>query len=57
MTLLTEMADSIALVMRANGDDPTKVDDASFGRAIDRIQKAVDADRSDSSRATTTRAR
>jgi spermidine/putrescine transport system substrate-binding protein len=43
VTLLTEMADSIALVMRANGDDPTKVDDASFGRAIDRIQKAVDA--------------
>ena len=30
VTLLTEMADSIALVMLANGDDPTKVDDASF---------------------------
>ncbi len=43
VTLLTEMADSVALVMRANGDDPTKVDDASFGRAIDRIQKAVDS--------------
>lgn len=43
VTLLTEMADSIALVMRANGDDPTKVDDASFTRAIDRIQKAVDS--------------
>jgi len=37
------MADAVALVMRANGDDPTKVDDASFGRAIDRIQKAVDS--------------
>jgi len=43
VTLLTEMADSVALVMRANGDDPTKVDDDSFGRAIDRIQKAVDS--------------
>ena len=43
VTLLTEMADSVALVMRANDDDPTKVDDASFGRAVDRIQKAVDS--------------
>ncbi len=43
VTLLTEMADSVALVMRANGDDPTKVDDASFDRAINRIQKAVDS--------------
>jgi spermidine/putrescine transport system substrate-binding protein len=41
VTLLTEMADSVALVMRANDDDPTKVDDASFGRAVDRIEKAV----------------
>ena len=29
--------------MLANGDDPTKVDDASFTKAIDRIQKAVDS--------------
>ncbi|MDX6437574.1 MAG: spermidine/putrescine transport system substrate-binding protein [Gaiellaceae bacterium] len=43
VTFLTEMADSVALVMRANGDDPTKVDDASFGRAVDRIQTAVDS--------------
>jgi spermidine/putrescine transport system substrate-binding protein len=41
VTLLTEMADSVALVMRTNDDDPTKVDDASFGRAVDRIEKAV----------------
>ena len=41
VTMLTEMADSIAVVMLANGDDPTKVDDASFTKAIDRIQKAV----------------
>jgi spermidine/putrescine transport system substrate-binding protein len=43
VTMLTEMADSIAVVMLANGDDPTKVDDASFTRALDRIQKAVDS--------------
>jgi len=43
VTLLTEMADSMSLVMLANGDDPTKVDDAAFTKAIDRIQKAVDS--------------
>ena len=41
--MLTEMADSVAVVMLANGDDPTKVDDASFTKALDRIQKAVDS--------------
>ena len=30
VTLLTEMADSVGLVMLANGDDPTKVTDASM---------------------------
>jgi spermidine/putrescine transport system substrate-binding protein len=43
VTLLTEMADTIALVMQANGDDPTKVDDASFDKAIKRIKKAKDS--------------
>jgi spermidine/putrescine transport system substrate-binding protein len=43
VTMLTEMADSIAVVMSANGDDPTKVDDASFTKAFDRIKKAVDS--------------
>jgi spermidine/putrescine transport system substrate-binding protein len=43
VTLLTEMADCVSLVMLANGDDPTKVDDASFQRALDRIKKAVDS--------------
>jgi spermidine/putrescine transport system substrate-binding protein len=42
VTLLTEMADAVSLVMLANGDDPTKVTDASFDRALKRIQKAVD---------------
>jgi spermidine/putrescine transport system substrate-binding protein len=43
ITLLTEMADSMAIVMLANGDDPEKVDDASFDRALRRIQRAVDS--------------
>jgi spermidine/putrescine transport system substrate-binding protein len=43
VTLLTEMADSVSIVMLANGDDPTKVDDTSFQKAIDRIQKAVNS--------------
>jgi spermidine/putrescine transport system substrate-binding protein len=41
VTLLTEMADSMGLVMLANGDDPGKVTDASFNRALSKIQKAV----------------
>jgi spermidine/putrescine transport system substrate-binding protein len=44
VTLLTEMADSMSLVMLANGDDPSKVDDASFDRAYKRIEKAVKND-------------
>ena len=40
VTLLTEMADTMSLVMLANGDDPTKVDDASFDKAYDRIKAA-----------------
>ncbi len=42
VTLLSEMGDTLALVMLANGDDPAKVTDATFNRAIRRIQKAVD---------------
>jgi spermidine/putrescine transport system substrate-binding protein len=41
VTLLTEMADSMGLVMLSNGDDPGKVTDASFNRALAKIQKAV----------------
>jgi len=44
VTFLTEMADSMTLVMLANGDDPTKVDDASFDKAYKRIEKAVKND-------------
>jgi spermidine/putrescine transport system substrate-binding protein len=43
VTLLNEMADSLALVMLANGDDPAKVTDANFDKAIKRIRKAVDS--------------
>jgi spermidine/putrescine transport system substrate-binding protein len=42
ITLTNEMAD-ISLVMLANGDDPSKVTNASWDRAIKRIQKAVDS--------------
>ena len=43
VTLLTEMADTISIVMLANGDDPTKVDKATFDKAYDRIKAAVDS--------------
>jgi spermidine/putrescine transport system substrate-binding protein len=43
ITLLNEMGDSLALVMLANGDDPAKVTNATFDKAIKRIQKAVDS--------------
>jgi spermidine/putrescine transport system substrate-binding protein len=43
VTLLSEMADTMSLVMLANGDDPTKVSDQSFNAAYDRIKKAVDS--------------
>ena len=38
-----QMGDTIGLVMLENGDDPAKVTDATFDRAIARIEKAVDA--------------
>jgi spermidine/putrescine transport system substrate-binding protein len=41
--LLTEFADTLALVMAYNGDDPSHVTDQTFNRAINTIQKAVDS--------------
>ena len=41
VTLLTEMADTMSLVMLANGDDPSKVTDDTFQKGLDRIQRAV----------------
>jgi spermidine/putrescine transport system substrate-binding protein len=43
ITLLTEMPDTIGLVMLSNGDDPSKVTDASFDAAIQKIKKALDS--------------
>ena len=43
ITMLMEMADSVGLVMLANGDDPATVDDDTFNRAADRIQAAVES--------------
>jgi spermidine/putrescine transport system substrate-binding protein len=40
VTALTEFGDSLGLVMLSNGDDPAKVTDASFNRAVTKIQKA-----------------
>jgi spermidine/putrescine transport system substrate-binding protein len=42
VTVLSEMADGLSLVMLANGDDPAKVTNATFDRAMKRLQKAVD---------------
>jgi spermidine/putrescine transport system substrate-binding protein len=43
ITVLNSMGDALTCVMLANGDDPTKVTDASFNKAFDRIKKAVDS--------------
>jgi spermidine/putrescine transport system substrate-binding protein len=43
VTLLQGMGDTMPLVMFANGDDPAKVTDASWDRAMKRIKKAVDS--------------
>jgi spermidine/putrescine transport system substrate-binding protein len=43
VTLLSEMGDTMTLVMFSNGDDPAKVTDATFDKALKRIQKAVDS--------------
>jgi spermidine/putrescine transport system substrate-binding protein len=39
--LLTEFSDTLALVMAYNGDDPSKITDNSFNKAIGTIQKSV----------------
>jgi spermidine/putrescine transport system substrate-binding protein len=43
VTMLTEFGDTLGIVMLANGDDPSKVTDASFNRAIKTLKKAVDS--------------
>jgi spermidine/putrescine transport system substrate-binding protein len=41
ITLLTELADTVGLVMLANGDDPSNVTTTTFNKAIARIRTAV----------------
>ena len=43
VTFLTEFGDTMGLVMLANGDDPSKVTNASFARAVAKVKKAVDS--------------
>jgi spermidine/putrescine transport system substrate-binding protein len=43
VTLLTEMPDTVGLVMLGNGDDPSKVSGPAFDRAIATIKSAVDS--------------
>ncbi len=43
VTLLDNMGDTLPLVLLSNGDDPAKVTDDSFKRAIDMIKQAVDS--------------
>ena len=43
VTFLTEMPDTMGLMMQLDGADPTKVDRAAFTKSIERLQKAVDS--------------
>ena len=43
VTLLSELSDAVGLVMLANGDDPTKVTNATYNKAIATMQKAVNS--------------
>jgi len=43
ITCLSEMPDTMGLVISSNGDDPSKVTDEAFGKAIDKLQAAVDS--------------
>ncbi len=43
VTCLNSMGDALGLVMLANGDDPSKVTDKTFNRAIAKVKKAVDS--------------
>jgi spermidine/putrescine transport system substrate-binding protein len=43
ITVLNEMADAMSLVMLSNGDDPAKVTDQTFNKALAKIKKAVNS--------------
>jgi spermidine/putrescine transport system substrate-binding protein len=40
VTLLDSIGDTLPLVVLANGDNPTKIDDAAFNRALKKIEKS-----------------
>lgn len=44
VTFLTEMPDTMGLLLQLEGGDPGDVDKGAFEKAIDRLQKAVDTD-------------
>jgi spermidine/putrescine transport system substrate-binding protein len=43
VTLLSELADAVGLVMLSNGDDPSKVSGPAYDKAIAKMKKAVDS--------------
>jgi spermidine/putrescine transport system substrate-binding protein len=43
VTVFSEMADTLGLVILDNGDDPAAVTDEAFDRALERVQAAVDS--------------
>ena len=43
VTALSEMPDTMGLIMQANGDDPSKVNEKAFDAAIAKLQDAVDS--------------
>src|SRR5438034_89545 len=40
VTLLDSIGDTLPVVVLSNGDDPTKIDDAAFNRALRKIERA-----------------
>jgi spermidine/putrescine transport system substrate-binding protein len=43
VTMLQGFGDTVGLVALANGDNPSKIDDAAFNRVVAKIQKAKDS--------------
>jgi len=43
VTVISNFGDTVGVVAQANGDDAAKLDDASFKRVIDKLQKAKSA--------------
>ena len=43
VTLLDSIGDTLPVIFLSNGDDPTKIDDAAFNRALKKIERAKKA--------------